>query len=323
MKYDPLEYVTIEITKTCNFRCRFCFAGSNQSGTKATPISIAQMEHVLDELKKERIKKVTLTGGEPLTSRQELYWFMRNLSDSGIDINLNSNLSLVDEEFIKNYVRYVGREIYIFTSMLSPRREMCDYMTGVPGSYERIIEGFLKCHDNGIRISVNFTLDQENADDINLIPDFCQRYHVDRVSISQVIPPFYDRKSPSYIMLEQQMKSIANTLVSIHKTLGIDVASSHPIPLCVIGDLPEYRDIQWERCRTGTKYCAINLRSGEVFACSQENRVYGNIYQDNLHRCWLNMVPDHGINLLKPSCQACEMLSQCGGECIWNGCIVT
>lgn len=320
---DKLDYVTIEITKQCNFRCRFCYTGSNQASLSHPKSSISMRERILEQLVLERISKVTLTGGEPLLDKETLLWFFRELHKRNIQINLNTNLSLLDDEVLNEYLICVGKDIYIFTSLLSPCREKCDYMTGVIGSYDRIINGLSQCHNKGIKVSVNFTLGQDNICDLDKVLTFSQHHHLERVSISQVIPPYYDRKSQTYFMLCEQMKAIAETLVKIHDEMNIPVASSHPIPLCIVGEDSRFSIIEMTRCQTGTRYCAINLPTGNVFACSQEHRNFGNVYKEPLRDCWLRMCRSHGIKMLKPRCRKCNLLQRCGGECKWNGCITS
>lgn len=321
MQIDHLEYATIEITKRCNFMCRFCFAGSNRATTEPIMITTNHLEHIMSELLAEGVSKVTLTGGEPLMDQDTLIWFFRELARHHIAINLNTNLSLLNSSVLDEYIRCGGKNTYIFTSLLSPDKTTCDYMTGIKGSFEQIVNGINLCHRKGIKLSVNFTLDQENFRDLELIPVFAKQHQLERVSISQVIPPYYNRDGKEYLLLCEQLKAIAETLVSIHEELLIPVASSHPIPLCVVGDDPRYEAIEVEQCRTGTRYLAINLRTGDVFACSQEHRIYGNIFEESLHTCWQRMRPNYGLKLLKPRCRNCGMLNKCGGECIWNGCI--
>lgn len=162
---------------------------------------------------------------------------------------------------------------------------------------------------------MNYTISKDNVDDIELIPGFVKKYEIDRVSISRVIPPIYDRYSVTNFLSNFDIRKIVDILVQINEGLGIPVTSSHPLPLCIIGDDPRYDVIENQRCRTGTKYCAVNLHSGDVIACSQENHVYGNIFTESLFEIWEKMRLDHGILNLKEKCINCSLLSKCGGEC--------
>ena len=315
-----LESMSIEITKQCNFKCKFCFASSNLYSSCEMDIPQENYNRIIEQIKLNKLKKVTITGGEPLYCGELFLSFVKMLSENDVTVNLNTNLSLMNDTFANTYSKYIGNDLYIFTSLLSANEMNCDRITGIKGSFQSILQGIKCCKEHGIKISMNFTISKDNVDDIELIPQFVKNYEIDRVSISRVIPPIYDRFSKTNSLSNSDIIKIADTLVRINEELGIPVTSSHPLPICVIGDNPRYNIIEAQRCRTGTKYCAVNLHSGDVIACSQENHVYGNIYTEPLFEIWKKMRLDHGIMNLKEKCINCSLLSKCGGECRWSGC---
>ena len=319
---DRLKSMSIEITKRCNFRCNFCFANSNKTPVKEDYISDDKIDRIIHEIKENKLVKVTITGGEPLFEHELFLRMIKKLHENDITINLNTNISLMTDQIAQEIKAYIGAEFYIFTSLLSADERTCDYITGIPGSYKRVIEGIKCCKRNGLKVSVNFTISRDNVKDLILIDDFVKQYKVERVSISRVIPPSYERNSERDILTGEEIKQIADTLVLLNEKYGISVASSHPLPLCVIGDDVKYDVIECQMCRAGLRHCAVNLLTGNVFACSQENKNYGNIYEQSLYDCWINMKDGHGIDNLANKCQTCNLLSRCGGECKWSACTV-
>lgn len=312
---EMLESMSIEITKKCNFKCKFCFASSNRYSLSEADIPQEYYNRIVEQIKLNKLKKVTITGGEPLYCEEKFLSFVKLLSENGITINPNTNLSLMNDTFADAYSKYIGNNFYVFTSLLSADETNCDKITGIKGSFWSILQGIKCCQKHGIKISMNYTISKDNVDDIELIPGFVKKYEIDRVSISRVIPPIYDRYSVTNFLSNFDIRKIVDILVQINEGLGIPVTSSHPLPLCIIGDDPRYDVIENQRCRTGTKYCAVNLHSGDVIACSQENHVYGNIFTESLFEIWEKMRLDHGILNLKEKCINCSLLSKCGGEC--------
>lgn len=102
----------------------------------------------------------------------------------------------------------------------------------------------------------------------------------------ELSPPAFNRDDEKNILTPDDVKLIADTIVDIHSRFNISVTSLHPLPLCVIGKDSKYDVIDGTICRTGVNYCAVNLVTGEVIACSQENRSYSNIYETSLYDCW-------------------------------------
>ncbi len=319
---EKLESMSIEITKRCNFRCNFCYANSNKTPENEDYISDEKIDRLISEIRENGLKKVTITGGEPLFEHELFLRMLKRMKENNITINLNTNISLMTDQIAREIKEYIGTEFYVFTSLLSADEKTCDSITGIPGSYKRVIEGIRCCKRNGLKVSVNFTISRDNVKDLVLIDEFVNKYDIERVSISRVIPPSYERNLDRDVLTEEEITQIANTLVMLNSKYGISVTSSHPLPLCVIGNHKKYDVIESQRCRTGVRYCAVNLPTGNVFACSQENKNYGNIYIQSLYDCWLRMKDEHGLKNLAEKCQKCNLLDRCGGECRWSACTV-
>lgn len=319
---EKLESMSIEITKKCNFRCNFCYASSNKTPAREAYISDDKIERLIHEIKVNNLTKVTITGGEPLFEHEVFLRVLKKLHENHITINLNTNISLMTDQIAQEIKDYIGAEFFVFTSLLSADENTCDSITGIPGSYKRVIEGIRCCKRNGLKVSLNFTISRDNVKDLNLIDNFVKQHGIERVSISRVIPPSYERDLERNVLSRKEITQIANTLVMLNREYGISVTSSHPLPLCIIGNDGKYDVIEAQRCRTGLRYCAVNLLTGNVFACSQENKDYGNIYEQSLYDCWLAMKDEHGINNLAEKCRTCNLLSKCGGECRWSACTV-
>lgn len=319
---EKLKSMSIEITKKCNFRCNFCFASSNKAAAKEIYITDDKIERLIHEIKENNLTKVTITGGEPLLDHELFLRIIKKLHENHITINLNTNISLMSNQIAQEIRNYIGTEFYVFTSLLSADENTCDSITGIQGSFMRVVEGIRCCKRNGLKVSVNFTISRDNVKDLGLIDEFVKQHGIDRVSISRVIPPFYERNLERDILTEKEITQIADILVMINRKYGISVTSSHPLPLCVIGDDKKYDIIEAQRCRAGSRHCAVNLVTGNIFACSQENKNYGNIYEQSLYDCWMVMKDEHGICNLAEKCRTCSLLSRCGGECKWSACTV-
>ena len=89
--------VMLQITTRCNMRCKHCFLSATDSGTDM-PYSRIRSD-IIKKLVESRVKKVTLTGGEPLLNPDFLDIVME-LSNVGIESCICTNASLVTEELL-------------------------------------------------------------------------------------------------------------------------------------------------------------------------------------------------------------------------------
>lgn len=93
----PNRKCLIQLTERCNLHCRHCFVDAEGYGDEMEYEKIER--HILPQLKKSRITKVTLTGGEPFVYKR-LSDVTRLLSEEGIAVCICTNASLITERFL-------------------------------------------------------------------------------------------------------------------------------------------------------------------------------------------------------------------------------
>ena len=313
--FQRFEAVTLEVTKKCNHRCTFCYNIANESSQNVTK---DQIDIVVDKLWKYGIERVTITGGEPYIVRNQTEYLIEELLKRNFDVCLNTNLTLIDDNAASFLERTIGYDNIVYSSIPSVVKDKCDQITQCSGSYDRILNGLTICRRYGIKVGLNMSVSQINIDDLPFIIPFLRNYPVDSFTLFPVIPPVYDRSNISHSNDAENLIYVANTLLDIHNEFGITVGSIRPLPRCIIGHDTKYDIIRGSRCTTGCERFAIDLCTGEVEACSQENKKYGNIYQDSIDICFERMSAWRKDMFLAKTCQNCEYLRVCGGMCLWS-----
>ena len=92
----PLRDLRISVTDRCNFRCKYCMPKETYEEHKFLPrsgiLTFEEITQIVDSLSPIGLKKVRLTGGEPLLRRNitELITMLRN-GHSELDIALTTN----------------------------------------------------------------------------------------------------------------------------------------------------------------------------------------------------------------------------------------
>lgn len=97
----PDRKCLIQLTEKCNLHCQHCFMDADGYGDEIKYEKIER--YILPQLKKNRITKVTLTGGEPFVYRR-LPDVVELLSEEGISVGICTNGSLITDEFL-NWVQ--------------------------------------------------------------------------------------------------------------------------------------------------------------------------------------------------------------------------
>lgn len=91
--------VMLQITTRCNMRCKHCFLSATGAGVDMS-YSLIKSD-IIKKLTESKVKKVTLTGGEPLL-HPDLLSIVTALNDADIQICICTNASLITEELLKH-----------------------------------------------------------------------------------------------------------------------------------------------------------------------------------------------------------------------------
>ena len=94
----PNKKIMIQITERCNLRCAHCFVDAENIGKEMSYESIKSI--LIPELVKSNVKKVTLTGGEPLV-HQNIKDIVNDLLENGIGVSVCTNGILINEDWIE------------------------------------------------------------------------------------------------------------------------------------------------------------------------------------------------------------------------------
>lgn len=87
--------VMLQITTRCNMRCKHCFLSATGAGEDMSYALIKS--HVINKLTASKVKKVTLTGGEPLLN-PDILEIIAAFNEAGIQSCICTNASLITEE---------------------------------------------------------------------------------------------------------------------------------------------------------------------------------------------------------------------------------
>ena len=100
---EPYKKCLLQITERCNLLCEHCFVSSTSKGTE---LSYENIENViLPYFKKNKVIKVTLTGGEPLMHKK-IYEVIELFAVNDISVTICSNGSLVNMELIEKLKKF-------------------------------------------------------------------------------------------------------------------------------------------------------------------------------------------------------------------------
>lgn len=172
----PLKDLRISVTDRCNFRCFFCMPkdGKVEFLPRHELLSFEEIARIVRIAKGLGVKKVRITGGEPLV-RSGIERLVRMIASTGIeDVALTTNGYLLPEK--AESLKKAGLR-RITVSLPTLREDRFRYMAGRGVSLERVLEGIREARRVGLEpVKVNTVVVRGfNEDEILDIAEFCRR----------------------------------------------------------------------------------------------------------------------------------------------------
>jgi len=183
-----VEYLRISVTDKCNLRCVYCMPEEGLPWLKKDQLlSYEEIREIVRVMAPLGLKKIRLTGGEPLV-RKDLPRLVELLAGvPGIDdLSISTNGVLLDR--LARPLKDAGAT-RVNISLDSFRKDRVDALARREGTYERVLDGLKAAEDAGLEpIKINVVLIKGKNDDE--IVDFAEatREHPWHVRFIEIMP---------------------------------------------------------------------------------------------------------------------------------------
>ena len=237
---DPFDrqitYLRLSVTDRCDFRCRYCMAEEMTFLPKRDVLSIEEMERLCQAFVELGVRKIRLTGGEPLV-RRGLMTLIERLGDMGLDeVTLTTNASQLSRFAKPLYAAGVRR---LNVSLDSLEAAKFSFITR-GGDLGQVLSGLEAAKQAGLKIKINtVALKGQNEDELDTFVAWCGAEGFDLTFIE--VMPLGDiggdlgneRRIDQFLPLTEVRARLASrwTLTqSLHRTGGpsryVDVAET-------------------------------------------------------------------------------------------------
>ena len=220
-----IDYLRISVTDRCNLRCTYCMPEKMKFLPKKDILSFNELEKLCEQFISRGIKKIRITGGEPLV-RKGILDFISNINyhkkNNTLDeITMTTNGTLLEEYGEELYKSGVKR-INISLDTLSEKR--FQEITR-RNNLKKVLKGINKAKRIGFKIKINtVVLKNINVDEITDIISWSHSNNFD-ISLIETMPmgEIEDNRFDQYYSINKMKKIIENKFTlkkSNYKTSG-------------------------------------------------------------------------------------------------------
>src|SRR5256714_4942560 len=166
----PLS-VHIDLTMRCNERCIHCYRVIEQRPELTT----AELKALLDDVARAGTLYLTFSGGEVFL-RKDLFELVEHARRLHFDLRLKSNALLITPEKAARLRELAVRQVDI--SIYGADPAVHDWVTKIPGSLERSLQGAVLLRDAGVTVKLNCPLMKQNVGQYQEIRALAERLGV-------------------------------------------------------------------------------------------------------------------------------------------------
>lgn len=299
-------HATIEITEKCNLKCKHCYLEADIK--KTAIIDYNKFESLVDELIKNNVVNVELTGGE-IFMHPKVYNILKLSFEKFAMVGILTNGTIMTDEVLELLEKNKEKTIInISIDHVDPSYH--DEFRGMNGAWKASCQTVRKLSEKGINVRVASSITKDNMWDIDKLADFSASLGAKVFSFNFVEEFGRGAKyqhNDKYVDVIEYNNYINNTIEK-HKDL---------IP--IIKQEDRAKTIEKENCGSGTRSIVIGA-DGEIRPCALSPKVnfMGNVFKENFKdifkkenvRKISNILPPH----IKNGCdKSCRYLLNCHG----------
>ena len=163
------------ITSRCNLKCGFCFA------FKRKELNTNKCLKIIDKIKLLKIKKLVITGGEPLL-KNKIIEILDYAKNAGFKIRLDTNGLLLPKLIPKLNIDAIG------ISLDGPDKATDKKMRQQPRHFSQVIKSLEKLRDTKMKIIIHTLVTKINYEKIPMMAQLLAKYPIFKWGILEFCP---------------------------------------------------------------------------------------------------------------------------------------
>ncbi|TFH02946.1 MAG: radical SAM protein [Candidatus Thorarchaeota archaeon] len=305
--------IRIQITSRCNHNCGHCFASSNNERV-SEELSDDVFLRVIDQINREELNAISITGGEPLIRPKLVFKILEQLRNHPATKTLNTNGWFLTKS-LATRLKEAGLNITQI-SLDSSIEHKHDSFRELKGSHKRALKAIENSVQAGLETHVRTTITSFNYDEMPAILEMSLKKGADRLVVKPLISSGRGSLSCEPLSSEQHRNGVADLMNQIR--VDPNLTPNHVqfltpcFPFLVDQEYAKYS----EPCECGKSLVFIAF-NGDVQPCGYAHLTLGNLLETSLENLWSNSphLLEWRANRLNGECLVCKFGEICQGGC--------
>lgn len=323
-----LSDVLVEITGKCNLYCKHCFNSKfNSEECQEEIMTKEQILHLIEELDNLNVRRIQLSGGEPLT-REDIWDIINTIDEHKIFLDvISTNATLMTPENAKLFGQRFKDYGALYISLDGITKETYEGLRG-EGTFPMIMNAFDLLEKEGCRVFVNTMAYKGNLDEIEKMYDWIlSRKNIVgwRIGLPKVLGRYEENHEHLEVGFDEVITVFKKLIVRWLKErpeLRLELSDFFRTDSFEIG----FEDHQMDDnpCKYAMTNASIKPNGKVVFCASMEIHepaVLGYAVQEGLDNVWYG---ERHMDYRKlkirdlEKCSQCRYVRICGGGCRSN-----
>ena len=299
-----IDRYRIEVSLSCNLKCKYCVVHMNNVRQQNTVMSLETARTIVNQFNEEVGDKgsIFLMGGEPLTNFPVVKSIIEQAQGSTI---IFTNALLLDDNLIRFFYKH---NTYILTSLdgYNLRQNEKRFWPDVQKNFDKVTNNIKNAINKGCKVGVSCLLHNGNVKDAREIAEFfINDLGAKAMSFSYPHRTMGSTEEDRFDF-EQYSKSLID-VYRVAKRYGVYVDQIGKIISCLAFGNPIVIG-----CKAGTTQRAFYPDGSETI-CTKIDTQKGFLMND-----YINDLP-----YLHQACRNCIAQGLCSGECPWDFFVAT
>ena len=308
--YTPIN-ASIELLPLCNMNCDMCYVRlSREEMERQGRLRTAQEWLAIGrQMKKAGVLFLLLTGGEPLLYPEFKAVYL-GLREMGMFLTINTNGTLIDEEWAAFFGEYKPRRVNItlYGADENAYRTLCHY----PGGFERVMRAVKLLRQNGVEVKLAGSATKQNAAELERLIEIGRELGVPMHIDSYMMPATRERTLPfaqqSRLSPEEAARAKLIALRGLKGDAGFDRAVRE-----ILRDAARRRPGEY---RTGTSClagrCSFTVNwQGMMRPCVVMTAPQMDVFAQGFDAAWRCICEETGKIRTSEECHRCPMRTLC------------